>query len=177
MKPSSLRMRAISVFNFEAGTSTFGWRAWIALRTRVSMSAMGSLVIVLLLHLHPGYPRPRGASGPRISLPARLDHAGDLAVEGELAEAKAADAEFAQERARPAAAPAAVAMPGRQFCDPGLSRGLSGLRVLTDLLQFQVFRDLGGSGHSSSNPFDAEEQSRGETLFSVFLRVSVSPRQ
>src|SRR5262245_60503267 len=41
-------MRAISVFSLDAGTSTFGWRAWIALRTRVSMSAMGSLVIVLL---------------------------------------------------------------------------------------------------------------------------------
>src|SRR5579872_3884455 len=47
MKPSSFRMRAISVFSLEAGTSTFGWRAWIALRTRVSMSAMGSLVIKL----------------------------------------------------------------------------------------------------------------------------------
>src|SRR5689334_14226246 len=41
-------MRAISVFSLEAGTSTLAWRAWIALRTRVSMSAMGSLVIVLL---------------------------------------------------------------------------------------------------------------------------------
>src|SRR3954471_13909752 len=49
-------MRAISVFSLEAGTSTFGWRAWIAFRTRVSMSAMGSLVIVLLLRLRPGYP-------------------------------------------------------------------------------------------------------------------------
>src|SRR5580692_7760012 len=38
-------MRAISAFNLEAGTSTFGWRACIAFRTRVSMSAMGSLVI------------------------------------------------------------------------------------------------------------------------------------
>src|ERR1035438_4805869 len=37
-------MRAISVFNFEAGTSTFGWRAAMALRTRVSISAIGSLV-------------------------------------------------------------------------------------------------------------------------------------
>src|SRR5437763_7195617 len=55
-------MRAISVFSLEAGTSTLGWRAWIAFRTRVSMSAMGSLVIVLLL-LCPGFPRPCGASG------------------------------------------------------------------------------------------------------------------
>src|ERR1035437_1917428 len=44
-------MRAISAFSLEAGTSTLGWRAWIALRTRVSMSAMGSLVIVLLYQL------------------------------------------------------------------------------------------------------------------------------
>src|ERR1039457_4561979 len=42
-------MRAISAFRLEAGTSTLGWRAWIALRTRVSMSAIGSLVIILLL--------------------------------------------------------------------------------------------------------------------------------
>src|ERR1035437_653082 len=44
-------MRAISAFSLEAGTSTLGWRAWIALRTRVSMSAMGSLVIILLYQL------------------------------------------------------------------------------------------------------------------------------
>src|SRR5271157_3204961 len=44
-------MRAISAFSREAGTSTLGWRAWMALRTRVSMSAMGSLVIVLLYQL------------------------------------------------------------------------------------------------------------------------------
>src|ERR1039458_5599137 len=43
-------MRAISAFKLEAATSALGWRAWIALRTRVSMSAMGSLVIILLLH-------------------------------------------------------------------------------------------------------------------------------
>src|SRR5580698_3446691 len=39
-------MRAISAFSFEAGTSTFGWRATMALRTLVSISAMGSLVIL-----------------------------------------------------------------------------------------------------------------------------------
>src|ERR1022692_3064641 len=44
MYPSSLRIRAISVFSFEAGTSTFGWRAEMAFRTRVSISAIGSLV-------------------------------------------------------------------------------------------------------------------------------------
>jgi hypothetical protein len=39
-------MRAISSFKREAGTSTFAWRAWSALRTRVSMSAIGSLVVI-----------------------------------------------------------------------------------------------------------------------------------
>src|SRR5271157_4688572 len=99
MKPSSFRMRAISVFSLEAGTSTLGCRAWIALRTRVSMSAMGSLVINLL---------------PWPGLPARLGHAGNLAVQSQLAETQAADAELAQIAARPSAAPAAIAVPGRQ---------------------------------------------------------------
>src|SRR6478672_8533614 len=40
-------MRANSFFSREAGTSTLGWRAMRALRTRVNMSAMGSDVIYL----------------------------------------------------------------------------------------------------------------------------------
>src|ERR1700693_12820 len=105
-------MRAISVFSLEDGTATLGLRAWIALRTRVSMSAMGSLVIVLLLRL----------------LPARLGHAWNLAIEGELAEAQAANAEFAQKPARASAAPAAVAMPDAQL----------GLLGSASHVQFQV---------------------------------------
>src|SRR5215469_7866030 len=105
MKPSSLRMRAISVFSLEAGTSTLGWRAWIAFRTRVSMSAMGSLIIVLLLQF----------------LPASLGHAWDLAVQSELAEAEATNTELAQEAARTTAAPTAVAVPGGQLGNAGLS--------------------------------------------------------
>src|SRR5579864_1566650 len=50
-------MRAISIFNLEAGTSTFWCRARIALRIRASMSATGSLkFIVLLLLGHPFSP-------------------------------------------------------------------------------------------------------------------------
>src|SRR5579875_582655 len=41
-------MRAISIFSREAGTSAFGCRARIALRTLVSMSAVGSLSIFLI---------------------------------------------------------------------------------------------------------------------------------
>src|SRR5262245_6597205 len=38
-------MRAISVFSFDAGTSTLGCRAASALRKRVNISAIGSLNI------------------------------------------------------------------------------------------------------------------------------------
>src|SRR5256885_6679115 len=119
-------MRAISVFSFEAGTSTFGWRACIAFRTRVSMSAIGSLVIVLLLQFLTNWP-----------LPASLRHSWNLAVQRQLAEAQPANAELAQERARTSAAPAAVAVAALE---------LRRLR-LPGFFQFDIFRDFGGSGH------------------------------
>jgi hypothetical protein len=46
MKPSSLRMRAISRFVRDAGTTTSVWRAREAFRTRVSMSAIGSEMFI-----------------------------------------------------------------------------------------------------------------------------------
>src|SRR3954466_2305064 len=75
MKPSSTRMRAISRFVREAGTMTSVWRARDALRTRVSMSAIGSEMFMVL--------------------PARLRDAGQLAHERALAEADAAEREAA----------------------------------------------------------------------------------
>src|ERR1017187_3131442 len=124
-------MRAISAFSLEAGTSTFGWRAWIALRTRGSMSAIGSLVIVLLLHF----------------LPASLGHTRNLAIEGELAEAEAANSKLAQERPRPSTTPAPVPVPARQLGDSGLFLGLSQLGCPADLVQLYVFRNFCGCGH------------------------------
>src|SRR5579863_387428 len=51
-------MRAISSFNREAGISTFWCRAWSAFRTRVSMSATGSVnLIVCFSSGHPFAPR------------------------------------------------------------------------------------------------------------------------
>src|SRR4029079_16019885 len=88
MKPSSLRMRAISRFVRDAGTSTSVWRAREALRTRVSMSAIGSEIFM--------------------DLPARLGDARQLTHEGSLPEADAAEVEATHERARPAADDAAV---------------------------------------------------------------------
>src|SRR2546425_8314677 len=85
MKSSSLRRSVILTFSFEAGISTFSCSARLALRMRVRRSATGSLIMVSAL------------------LPARLDHARDLALEGQFPEADAAGLELPQVPARPAA--------------------------------------------------------------------------
>src|ERR687891_1708850 len=88
MNPSSLSSSARRTLSREAGTSTFSCSARLALRMRVSMSATGSLFI-----------------GPS---PAGLDHAGDLALEGQLTEAQAAHLELPQIPAGPPAQLAAA---------------------------------------------------------------------
>src|SRR5258706_396673 len=80
MKPSRLSTSATSRRMREAGMLTSERRTCSALRTRVSRSAMGSVIIF-------------GASSP-----ARLAHAGDFPGQRERAEADAADAELAQVR-------------------------------------------------------------------------------
>src|SRR4051812_37284509 len=82
MKPSSLRMRAISRFVRDAGTTTSVWRARDALRTRVSMSAIGSEMFIGVL-------------------PARLRDARQLAQERSLPEADATEREPTHEGTRP----------------------------------------------------------------------------
>src|SRR5947209_16417398 len=114
-------MRAISIFSFEEGTSTFGWRALSALRTRVSMSAMGSLTIRSLYRL----------------LPAGFDDARDFARERQVPETDPAQFELAEEPARPAATRAAVALPASQ---------LRRLRLLL-VRQHQVFCYFGRGCH------------------------------
>src|SRR6476646_2670986 len=89
MKPSSLRMRAISRFVRDAGTTTSVWRARDALRTRVSMSAIGSEVFIGVL-------------------PARLRDAWPLAQERSLPEADATEREPTHEGAWTPAHRAAV---------------------------------------------------------------------
>src|SRR6185295_19121200 len=89
MKPSSLRMRAISRLVRDAGTTTSVWRAREALRTRVSMSAIGSEMFIR-------------------DLPARLGDARQLALEGALPEADAAQREPPHVGPRAAAHDAAV---------------------------------------------------------------------
>src|SRR5919109_5638392 len=83
MKPSAFSTRAMSALMREFGTATVSWRATWALRMRVSMSAIGSEMFM-----------------DRYLLPARLDDARELAVQGQPAEADAAEAELPDEGAR-----------------------------------------------------------------------------
>src|SRR6187397_2894698 len=109
-------------FTFDAGTRTLAFSVACALRMRVSMSAMGSLMLM--------------AS----SLPAGLDHSGDLATHGDLADLVAREPELAERAARAAGHGAAVAKPhgrgvARQRLQPGsrLVAGVVGrLGVLDD---------------------------------------------
>src|SRR5262245_23916957 len=80
MNPSSLRSSTMRIFSLEDGMSTFSCSARLALRMRVSRSAMGSLFM--------------------IASPARLDHARHLALEGQLPEAQTAELELPQVAAR-----------------------------------------------------------------------------
>jgi hypothetical protein len=58
MYPSSFKIRAISTFSLEAGMSTFWCRAWSALRTLVSISATGSVNLIVCFSCnHPFAPR------------------------------------------------------------------------------------------------------------------------
>src|SRR6516225_5910845 len=92
MKPSSLRTWAICALTLVAGISTTGNSTRLALRIRVSMSAIGSVIMA------------RG-----LPLPAGFLDAGDEAVGGQVAEANPADAELAEDGPGPAAQPATQA--------------------------------------------------------------------
>src|SRR5262245_57882 len=98
-------MRAISVFILDAGTSTVLCRAMSPLRRRVSRSAIGSVMLIVL-----------------DSSPARLGHPGEGSLQGQVPEADPADLELAQVAARPSAAPAPVVLPDHEFPRTGCLR-------------------------------------------------------
>ena len=75
-------MAASASFSFEDGMRTVSCIATLALRMRVSMSAMGSVIVIV------GLPSP-----------ARLGDAGHLAGVDQLAQADAAEPELAEDRA------------------------------------------------------------------------------
>src|SRR5438876_9850356 len=88
MKPSSSRTLASATFSLVAGISTNGRSISLALRMRVSMSAIGSVIMVVVLPF---------------ALPGSLADARDHAVAGHVPEADAADAELPVDGPGPAA--------------------------------------------------------------------------
>src|SRR5579863_6346873 len=83
-------MSARDSFNFEVGIFTVSCMAVLALRIRVSMSAMGSVIVM----------------SAALPSPARLGHAGDLPGMDHDAQTDPAQPEFAEHGLRPSTAPA-----------------------------------------------------------------------
>src|SRR4051812_14419950 len=137
---------------FEWGMRTSSWYAVLPLRRRVSMSAIGSVIVMAEYSSPPRFrtPAPVGlerrpaaivelkvpgtpgtAAGAR--LPAALGDAGQLTAVCHLSKADAAETELAEDRVRPAAALAARVAAhrelrlGRGLVDEGLLRHCSGL--------------------------------------------------
>src|SRR5262249_13042088 len=93
------RIWASPSFRREWGISTRGCPARSALRIRVSMSAIGSVMLISGSVLFAGDPH---------GLPARFDDPRDHSLQGQLPEADSAQAELAQIPSRSPAVPAAV---------------------------------------------------------------------
>src|SRR6185436_14327501 len=110
MYPSSLRILQISSLSLETGTSSRSCLARRALRIWVNRSAMGSVMLIVSL-LESLTPRVAQAGAS----PARLDHAGQIALQRQVAEVDAAETELAVVAAGAAADPAAVAIPHVEF--------------------------------------------------------------
>src|SRR5438094_5203337 len=101
-------MRAISAFSRDPGMSTRVCLAVTALRIRVSISAIGS---VITLSLQSTVDNRQSTVSQQVTSPATLRHARDVALERELAEAEAAERELPHVCARAAAQVAAAAQP------------------------------------------------------------------
>src|SRR5688572_25340216 len=105
MYPSSSRILAISTFSFDAGTSTRGCFAMTALRRRVSISAIGSVISRVLCSFTVNRLRSTvffyhlpASQLPTSQLPTRFRHARDVALQCQLPEAEATQRELAQIR-------------------------------------------------------------------------------
>src|ERR1035437_7406990 len=123
-------MRAISTLSLEWGTSTFCWRALMALRTRVKKAETGSVKLMLYFSskrhplasraLAPALDRRCGKNLRRrtclfAQLPTRLRDPGNLAPQGQISEVQTAEPKLAQVSARASAHLAAVMLPGREL--------------------------------------------------------------
>src|SRR5258706_10415890 len=101
MYPSSFSTLAIATLTPDDGIWTVAFSASCALRMRVSMSAIGSLM--LMVHL----------TCLVSCLPTRLDDARNLSAHRDLAQLVAPESELAKHAARPAGELAPVAQPRR----------------------------------------------------------------
>src|SRR5690348_5811662 len=103
------------VFSFDDGMRAASWYAEFALRNRVSMSAIGSVIVMGVVPLSPRFHTPCAWASRRsvvhgcwaVLLPGRLAHAGQLARVRHLPQADAAQAELPEDRVG-AAAPLAA---------------------------------------------------------------------
>src|SRR6266545_2844308 len=101
------------------GIATVSWYAELAFRRRVSMSAIGSVMVMFGLGpLSPWFPL---SDLRRSQLPAALGDAGKLAGVGHHPEAHAAQSEFPVHRMRAAAS---LAPSVSAHLEPGLARSL-----------------------------------------------------
>src|SRR5512147_136828 len=123
MQPSSFSTLAIDALRRDAGIVTSEWPTSCALRMRVSMSAIGSCMLI------------------SFSLPACLDDARHFALQRQVAQLVAPKAELAIDAARPAGEGAAVAQAygrrvARQLLQLGagfLARLVGGALVVDDV--------------------------------------------
>src|SRR6185312_10128954 len=115
---------------FEYGMPTVSWYAELALRRRVSMSAIGSVIDMAVWPSSPRFPGNRDLRRVGV-LPAGLRDAGQFAAVRHRAEADAAQAELAVDGTRAAAAGAPRV---RAHFELGLAVRLSDQRLLSHLL-------------------------------------------
>src|ERR687893_1098439 len=144
-------MRAISVFRREAGISTSSCAAVIPLRMRVRKSAIGSVI--------------------DMRSPARLRHAGDEALVGELAQADPAQPELAVHGPRAPAPPAAAVRPGRVL---GLAVGPHDHGCLGHLKSLVSAYAATGSPVSDSKPAGRPSRANGMPSASRSANASAS---
>src|SRR3954454_39507 len=131
---------------FEKGMVTLSWYAWLALRRRVSMSAIGSVIVMGIRQpFSPGFPgvpglrrsgiapdppsvRSKAVAGWLDGLPGSLRHAGQLTTVGHVPHADPAEAELAVDRVRTSALLAAGVRPDGEL---GLRGRLDDQRLLS----------------------------------------------
>src|SRR5579871_1895766 len=155
MKPSSWRIRAIACFVRDAGTSTVLWFAVLALRMRVSISAIGSVIDM--------------CSSPS---PRRLRHARHDAGVRVLPKADAAHRKLAQIAARPPADPAPVVAAHLEL------RRATRLDDQTGLCHSCYLRFPGGAGAGfcSGRPIAVKNSEASSSVLALVTIVTSMPR-